>query len=146
MSEAMSRLLAYYEIDEKSLEVTPKQLKQIKADMKRYKAASTDSTIRDYKRMNMAQETMTKHIHTARPTTVKTFVPPMPTSKGAIKLGGADKLRPSDGGHQRMKLVKVAHTVTQYTAVKVSKQVDSKGMAANIVGHYEALLALLKKK
>lgn len=146
MSKAISRLLAHYEIDEKSLEVTPKQLKQIKADMKRYKAAITDNTVRDYKRMNMHIDTMKKTVKTTRHTTVETYVPPMPTSKGAIKLGGADKLRPSDGGHQRKKLVKVSHTITQHTPVKVTAHHSSHQMAANIVGHYEALLKILKKK
>tara|TARA_R110000824_G_scaffold161352_1_gene336589 strand:- start:153 stop:593 length:441 start_codon:yes stop_codon:yes gene_type:complete len=146
MSDPISRLLAHYEIDEKSLEVTPKQLKKIKADMKRYKAAITDTTIRDYKRMNMDIRTMNKTVKTARPIKVVDYVPPMPSSKGAIKLGGSDKLRPSDGGHQRKQVTTVSHTTTQYTPTQLKTTHHSRGMAANIVGHYEALLKIVKKK
>ena len=145
MSDPISRLLAHYEIDEKSLEVTPKQLKKIKADMKKMKAATIDPTIRDYKRMNMDSRTMNKTVKTARRIKVIGYIPPMPTSKGAIKLSAGDKLRPSDGGHQRKQITHVSHTTIQHTPVKVIKTHSSHQMAKNILEHYETLLALLKK-
>jgi len=146
MSEPIAALLAHYEIDEKSLEVTPKQLKRIKADMKRYKAAITDTTIRDLKRMDMTQEKMTKSVWLGKEQKVTEYIPPMPTSTGAIKLSAGDKLRPSDGGHQRKAFSVKRATVITRTATIVKKQIPSRQMAANILDHYTTLLTMLKKK
>ena len=138
MSDPISRLLAHYEIDEKSLEVTPKQLKQIKADMKRYKAAITDTTIRDYKRMNMAQETMTKTVSETK-NKIITKVEYVPkSSTGPIKLGMGNKLH-------RTVIKESKGIITQRTATQLKTTHHSRGMAGNIVGHYETLLKILKK-
>jgi len=139
MSEPIAALLAYYEIDEKSLEVTPKQLKRIKADMKRYKAAITDNTVRVYKRMNMAQEKMTL---TTKPTKNKIiskveYVPK--SSTGPIKLGMGNKLH-------RTVINKEHGVITQRTATVVKETMNSHEMAKNILGHYKTLLKMLKKK
>lgn len=139
MSDPISRLLAHYEIDEKSLEVTPKQLKKIKADMKRYKAAITDTTVRDYKRMNMAQEKMNKTVSETK-NKIITKVEYVPkSSTGPIKLGMGNKLH-------RTVIKESKGIITQYTPTKITAQHSAQQMAKNIVGHYEHLLKILKKK
>ena len=144
-------LLTHYGIDAKSLEVTPKVLKQIKADMARYQASQTDTT-------TSSRSKVTKYTQVHSKGAIKTTTGQSNLSgrshgrsTGPVKKSGANKR--SGGGREHGECMGASSRTTtnkfQHTQIN---RVPSKSVVTHskdnqiksILGAYSALLELVQ--
>tara|TARA_R110001606_G_scaffold277876_1_gene426061 strand:- start:12255 stop:12866 length:612 start_codon:yes stop_codon:yes gene_type:complete len=143
-------LLTHYGIDATSLEVTPKVLKQIKADLARYEASQTDTTTSS--RTKVTKYTQIKSKGAIKTTTGQSNLSGRShgRSTGPVKKSGANKR--SGGGREHGECIGASsrtstkqfqhHTIKQVPSNTVTTHNKDKQIKS-ILGAYKALLELV---